>query len=357
MSNFETASQLFIRDGDFLNFTRQYDLSIPQPLVFQKHNFKVELLAAGILLLEPKSLITTTDIIISTGIHGDETAPIEMACQCIADIILGKQDITCRILFIIGNPIAMNTGERFIDENLNRLFSGHYRTIPTCYEGRRAETIELHVNAFFNQHSITQVEAPQTPNDAQRRQRYHYDLHTAIKGSKYEKFAVYPFREKGNWQSQQLQRLYALDIKTIIFGNAPTTTFSYFTANVFDANAFTVELGQLRPFGQNYGLDLTKINRGLRRLMAEKPLVLQPFDNKDFHLFQILCQITRRTKNFRFHIPADTKNFTSFPVGTLIAEDQDRQYITSLPNEAIVFPNMTVQIGHRAGLMVLPTTV
>ena len=47
-------------------------------------------------------------IIVSCGIHGDETAPMEIVDKVVTDIINGFQEVKHRLLFINAHPEATN---------------------------------------------------------------------------------------------------------------------------------------------------------------------------------------------------------------------------------------------------------
>lgn len=344
MTSFSAAFERFVSSGDFLALTREFELGIPAPQEFRLENATVKLLATGVLQIEPDKLCSAPkDILISSGIHGNETAPIEIVNQLVTEIIIGKTAVINRSLFIIGNPVAMNISQRFQVENLNRLFCGKYKNIDTCYEKQRAQDLESYVSAFFT--------ATQTCQST----KYHYDLHTAIRGSKYEKFAIYPYQADKPWNKGQLAFLHSSGINTILFGHAPSGTFSYYSNANFGAHAFTIELGQVKPFGENNMANFTAIEHNLRCLIEDKAIETTPFDNRDFNLFSVLGDITKNSDAFKLYIAEDVRNFTDFPVNTLLSEDGAEQYRTSQPGESIVFPNAKVANGQRAGLMVIPT--
>ena len=85
---------------------------------------EVTFLDTGIIKFEPNTAATQS-LVISCGIHGNETAPIEIVNQIINDLLAEEQKCGQRVLFIFGNPWAMNAAERFVDINMNRLFCGH----------------------------------------------------------------------------------------------------------------------------------------------------------------------------------------------------------------------------------------
>jgi len=346
MSEFSAAFDLFLSSGDFLKLTSRCELGIPSVQHFPVNNATATLLDTGVLLFEPDNIpAECKDVLISCGIHGNETAPIEIVNQLVMDIVKGGGLVKQRTLFILGNPVAMNMSKRFEVENLNRLFCGKYQNITPCYERRRAGQLERYVSDFFSSaHSKKSI-------------KYHYDLHTAIKPSKYEKFAIYPYQNDKPWDKGQLAFLQSSGINTILFGHAPSGTFSYFTSSNFNAHAFTVELGKVMPFGENNMANFEAIKNNLQALIQDDKIELNIFDNANFNLFKVLGDIPKITENFVLHLDDDISNFTYFEIGTLLAEDNGYRYQTSETGESIVFPNPKVANGQRAALIVVPTTL
>jgi succinylglutamate desuccinylase len=347
--------------GDFLTLTRQYPDELPSRCQFQlQHEGKPDLLVTvhqtGILEFSPLDqtlLSNAKDIVLSSGVHGNETAPIEICDHLIKQILLG--DLACfhRVMFIFGNPPAMNAGTRFIEENLNRLFSGGHSIDQgqgaglINQERHRALALEKAVAQFFKQGE----------QYTETRQRFHYDLHTAIRGSKHEKFAVYPFLHGKPWNKQQIQFLGACGVNTILLSGSPTTTFSYYSSHQFGAHAFTVELGKVRPFGENDMTKFAQTQSTLAKLIANENLALGDYRAEDFHIYKISQVINRQTAQFKLHFADDVENFTAFRQGDILATDGEKQYVARQDGEAIIFPNANVAIGQRALLTVVPTRI
>jgi len=352
--NFCQAYQQFVKAGDFIALTRQFEQGFVQTgrdnqLSFNVKEAKVSLLDTGILLVEPENSATSDkpskSIVISSGIHGNETAPIEIVQQLISDILAEKIQVKHRTLFIMGNPVAMNIAKRFQTENLNRLFSGKHQNIPPCYEKFRAEIIEGYVSDFFNADKSSDVT------------NYHYDLHTAIRNSKHEKFAIYPYQGDKPWDKEQLSFMAACGVNTILFGHGPTGTFSYFSSAQFKAHAFTIELGKVRAFGENDMANFQAMTVKLSALISDKDLALEEFDNNNFNLFTALGDITKVSDNFKLFIDDAASNFTDYPIDTLLSTDTNQEYRTTQKGESIVFPNANVGNGQRAVLIVVPTNL
>lgn len=356
-----SAEQLktqLLTNGDFLHLTRSHEFSMASfsfevICKYKAAKTKVSVLDTGIIIFEPLSHLSSKDIVLSSAVHGNETAPIEICSELIKQLILGDLHLEHRTLFLFGNPASINIGKRFVEENLNRLFSGGHSADQGQGAGlinkerHRALLLENTVRDFFND----------TNSKQNNSERFHYDLHTAIRGSKNDKFAVYPFRHNQPWAKAQLQFLLSCDVNTILFSNSPTTTFSYFSSNEFSAHAFTVELGKVKPFGANDMTDFAGVTASLTALISGQPLSLTTYKADDFSFFEIDQTINRQHQNFSLHFAEDVENFTDFPIGTVIATDGADEITTKKQGEAIIFPNANVAIGQRALLTVIPVEI
>lgn len=348
--------------GDFLALTRANEWSLPEKFSFQvqhqpsKTHTKVTVLDTGLITFEPLDTQSSAkDIVLSSAVHGNETAPIEICAELIQKIILGELRCKERVLFIFGNPASINISERFVEENMNRLFSeGHSADQGNGAglinkERHRALLLENTVRHFFEQ--------GQALVENTERERCHYDLHTAIRGSKNDKFAVYPFRHGKPWKKSQLQFMLACGVSTILLSHSPTTTFSYYSSNEFNADAFTVELGKVMPFGENNMAKFAQVKETLTRLISGQSLLLKDFNEDDFSIYEIYQTINRQGENFTLNFSDDVENFTDFPKGTVLAIDDGSEIKTKKEGEAIIFPNANVAIGQRALLTVIPTSI
>ena len=361
--------------GDFLAQTRAHEETLPAFSFIVTHQqsgnkSQVKVLDTGIIVFEPLDSISRKDIVLSSAVHGNETAPIEICTDLIKQLILGKLELTERVLFLFGNPAAINIGQRFVEENLNRLFSGGHSIDQASYqksgsglinkERHRALLLENTVSDFFAQGEALeskQESKPELKQETNKRERFHYDLHTAIRGSKNDKFAVYPFRHGKPWVKEQLQFMQACGVSTILLSNSPTTTFSYFSSNNFGAHAFTVELGKVKPFGENDMANFAGVTNSLTQLITGQTLDYPVFDEQDYNLFEIDQVIDRQHENFKLHFADDVENFTDFSIGTVLATDGEIKIKTHKKGEAIIFPNANVAIGQRALLTVVPTSL
>lgn len=277
-------------------------------------------------------------MIVSAGIHGNETAPVEICDDLVTELLEERWPAETRALIILGNPAAMAAGKRFIDFNLNRLFGGTHQ--QSAYEGsrekERAALLEQQVRDFI---------VPGQP-------LFHYDLHTAIRDSRREKFALYPFVPGRQLPPDQRQFLLGSEVHTLLYQHVPASTFASWTASEFLAESFTIELGRVRPFGENDRSRFRGIEDSLRQLLRGQWPNPDPSGLRALAEFQVVHEILNTGENFVFHVPEDTPNFTEYAPGTLIWEDSTTRYRVGDVPEAIVFPNPRVPVGQRVGLMV-----
>ena len=336
--------------GDFLYLSRRAPERFATSINFiLSEHTKVTIHAEGIICFEP-FVGADKDIVLSCGVHGNETAPIEICDDLVSSILLSKIEVKQRVLVIFGNLPAMDLAQRFVVENMNCLFSKEHQILApgqkVSSERLRAKQLEQVVRTFYLESNISADRA-----------RYHYDLHTAIRPSKNQKFAVYPYQNGKPWDKNQLQILLACGVNTILLSGNPTTTFSYYSASQFSAHAFTVELGKVKAFGENHRADFTEVRQTLTALICDQELPLKAFDDANFLIYKVNQVINKLKPDFRLNFADDMPNFSDFPLNHVLATETDTEYKTEFEGEAIVFPNADVEIGQRALLTVIPTKI
>lgn len=272
--------------------------------------------------------------VISVGIHGNETAPIELVGAMLARLEAGLLQLGAPVLVILGNLAAIRAGTRFVETNLNRLFQRGLD--DSGDEADRARTLMDAVDGFYERHAT--------------RPRLHYDLHTAIRESRYPRFVVEPF---ANVQTnhRQWQWLAGADIQAVLHQHAHSWTFSHYSKHYHCAQAFTLELGRALPFGENDLVPLAPMGKLLDALVeGREPEKALP-ERMDF--FRVEHELMRQSKDFRLCFADDTPNFSEFTPGTRLAEDGEAGAFTVGDHPlSVVFPNANVELGARAALLV-----
>jgi succinylglutamate desuccinylase len=325
-----------------------FALSMSSPIHFEAglsftlaNGIQVRIDDAGIIRFTPP---VTPDkaIVLSCAVHGNETAPIELCDDLVIRVLTCRMMLSQSLLVIFANLPAIEIENRFVDENMNRLFSGAHSQPGSLAndERKRARQLEQAVGSFFDCYDSS-VE------------RHHYDLHTAIRDSKHEKFAVYPYTHQQTRSESSCFFLKACGIDTILLSDKPTTTFSYFSANEYGACAFTLELGKVRPFGQNDMSRFSEIKQQLDGLVSHANYIAPSCDLASLNIYRVNQTVLRHSESFELHFDDDIPNFTPFSVGDLMATDNDVQYSAEHDGEAIVFPNAKVAIGQRALLTIV----
>lgn len=340
-----------IPNNDFLELTRSNEHHL-DPFSIQNDAYQIQVWDTGVMFVTPKNPVATKRqkaIVLASAVHGNETAPIEIINDMITGVLNGTLNPVHPTLYLFGNPPSINIGKRFVIENMNRLFSGHHskgtdaQGSTTNKERERAEKLEQYVTRFFDMFPGFE--------------RTHYDLHTAIRDSAHEKFAVYPFLHGKPWSREQFEILRAMGVKTVLIMKTPATTFSYYASNSHQAHSFTIELGKVRPFGENDQSKFAAAKQTLVNLVEGNEVSPDGFDESNFQIMEVFRSINRNHQDFVLNFADDEANFTEFKKGDVLAIENGQEIRAEKDGEAIVFPNADVDIGQRALLTVVPTSV
>ncbi len=278
-----------------------------------------------------------TACVLSAGIHGNETAPIELIGELLSRLEAGLIRLGAPTLIVLGNLPAMRQGQRFCTTNLNRLFRRDLDEDGD--EPHRARELMAAVDAFYARHAGLE--------------RIHYDLHTAIRDSRYPRFAVEPFADTAT-RRDQWHWLAAAGLQAVLHQHQHSWTFSHYSKHYHQAQAFTLELGKVRAFGDN---DLTAL-RPMRALLEALVEGREPpgGDPARMAFFRVEHELMRESADFALCFADDTPNFTEFAAGTRLASDaRAGDFIVDETPLAVVFPNAHVEIGARAALLVRAT--
>ncbi|GAB3432079.1 succinylglutamate desuccinylase [Massilia solisilvae] len=301
---------------------------------FRDAGFAVALPAKGIMTVKPADGQTRPAVLLSVGVHGDETGPIEMVAHAVEALSRAPQQLAVDLMLCVGNIDAIRAGKRFIDADLNRMFRAQRGALAGTAEAARADAMIAATAAFF---------------DGAGPVRWHLDLHTAIRASHYPTFAVVPELIEQDRKQALVGWLGAAAIGAVIMNPKSSGTYSYHCAEHHGAAASTVELGRIGTLGQNDLSQFADVAAALDRLLRGEPQrqAGQP------HVFKQVQEIIKHSDAFRMSVGRDTQNFTALKRGEVIATDGDTVYTVQHDEELVVFPNPDVRVGLRAGLMVV----
>ena len=323
-----TPSLAAVAAGDFSHFLRH----------FCDAGLAAKQVAPGMLqLLREHSNLS---LLLSIGVHGDETAPIEIVTQLLDALVIDPQRLAINLMIVVGNPAAIALARRFVEVDLNRLFKPDPIDSAPSLEAERARQIMQLSRQFFEATEAT---------------RWHLDLHTAIRPSIYPTFAIVPAVVPVQQKKALMHLLGHAAIRAVILSRSAAHTFSTFTAEQLGATSATLELGQISKLGANVPNEFQDIAKTLAALCqnsipAEAPPQM-PL------LFALAQEIIKTSDAFTLQIDHTAPNFSPLAPDTIIATDGAHSYRVGPFEERIVFPNPAVQIGQRAGLMVVPSVL
>jgi succinylglutamate desuccinylase len=300
---------------------------------FRDAGLEVALPARGIMTVRAARGEARPAVLVSVGVHGDETGPIEMVAHLVTALSREPHALAVDLMLCVGHIDAIRAGKRFIDADLNRMFRAHRGALAGTAEAVRADAMIAATAAFFN---------------AAGPVRWHLDLHTAIRASRYPTFAVVPDLIAEDRKQALVGWLGEAAIGAVIMNPKSAGTYSYHTAEQHGAAGSTVELGRIGTLGQNDLSQFAEVSEALGRLLRGEPARAgtQP------HVFKVAQEIVKLSDDFRMTFGRETENFTALKRGEVIATDGETVYTVFHDEELVVFPNPDVRVGLRAGLMV-----
>ena len=305
---------------------------------FANAGMSVRLPARGILqVFASAGMRSRPRILLSAGVHGDETAPLEMLGHILHEFAGSPRRLGVDLMIVVGNLAAIAAGKRYIDADLNRLFDVERNDrgdLQHAAEAERADQIMLVTASFFS--------VPDADN-------WHLDLHTAIRPSHYPAFAVVPARIVEHNRETLFGWLGKAAIEAVILSSSSAGTYSAYTAERHGAISATLELGQVAKLGNNDLNRFADTATALRRFLSSGV----PDGAGAPAIFRVKQELIKHSDAFNMSLDQNTKNFTPLQPGELIARDSGIEYKVGETTEYVVFPNPGVRTGFRAGLMVV----
>jgi succinylglutamate desuccinylase len=302
---------------------------------FSDAGFAVALPAPGIVTIKAQQGGMRASVLVSVGVHGDETGPIELLAQVLDRLSRQPSALAVDLMVCVGNIDAIAAGKRFIDADLNRMFRAQRGDLANAAEAARADAMISATSEFFENTGPV---------------RWHLDLHTAIRPSVYPTFAVVPDLVADQPKAALVQWLGQAAICAIIMNPQSAGTYSYYAAEHHGAAASTVELGRVGTLGHNDLSMFADVDRALDALLCG---AVAPAVKAEPQVFKVAQEIIKLSDDFKMAFGRATRNFTALKQGDVIATDGATVYRVRHAEELVVFPNPDVRVGLRAGLMVV----
>ncbi|WKB53418.1 succinylglutamate desuccinylase [Eleftheria terrae] len=284
----------------------------------------------------PLGRVARWRLLLSVGVHGDETAPIEMMAGLLPRWAASAGQLQCELLVCIGNPPAVNAGRRYLEVDLNRLFSA--RASGEGAEPARAAVLREAAARFLQG----------------GRPALHLDLHTTIRPSLRPTFAVLPLNGPEAVRGPLLAWLASAGLDAALSNPLPSGTFSAWSAGLGAAGC-TVELGRVGRFGENRLELLQRFEQALDLLVRRA--APGPVGRGEMAHYRVSRELVRASEGFQLLLSPEAPNFHRFSAGEAIAEEGGQVVRALSDDECIVFPNPKVALGQRAGLLVAPDGV
>lgn len=287
-------------------------------------------LADGVLSLSVSEQTSEQPVIVSVGVHGDETVPIRLLDAWLNDAVANGHALARPMLLVLANPVACRAGVRQVEHNLNRLFSKQAAK-NTAMEPARAGQLMQVVERFAEIH----------PNGL------HFDLHSTIRPSAKDRFALVP-PACADRNQQPLQHWFGrFAVDAWVQNTSPAATFANYTATLGYLSA-TVEVGQVT--GPQQPLDrFLPLVPALADLAAAVPGTT----DRQPQRFQVVDEIIRPEGKFAVMLE-DFVNFRALSAGTLVARSAGHQWCIERTGDALLFLNPDVAVGQRVALVIRP---
>ncbi|SHO56154.1 succinylglutamate desuccinylase [Vibrio quintilis] len=286
-------------------------------------------------IIPPHMDENTKHVLVSCGVHGKDAGPVEMVNRIVTDVESGFQKIEEHCLFVIANLDAIKQNKQYIDENLERLFDDKPREPST--ELVIADNLKVLIKSFWEE---TPVES-----------RWHLDLHSTLYASRHSTFVISPKVRHPVRSKALIDFIELAHINAIVLANAPSGSFSWYTADSYSARSATFELGKASRIGESDLNSFAVFDMALRDLISrEKSEHL----SRKATIYRVSRTIVRMKEDFDFLFPEDVENFTAFKHGEVFGHDGDKPLMAKNDGEAVLFPDRHVEIGEPAVYMLCP---
>jgi len=269
-------------------------------------------------------------LVLSCGVHGNETAPIEAFDRIVSDIEAGNLLPKMDVLVIFAHPESARRNSRYIETNLNRLFTD--------------------VSGTTVEHDIATIIKEKLARFLDGQPAFMFDGHTTIRGSEIRRFAMAPSAAETSPSLDDVA-LAAMGINAIVHTKNTSGTLSAYAAREHGARAFTLELGSARPFGENDLDDTELLEAALRDYMTNSTFSSASPSVEPLQHFQVSREIIKTQDSFELCFPEDINNFHFFSQGEAIAEQGDIRYSAQEQGEYLLFPNAKVENNARAAVL------
>ncbi|WP_432773736.1 succinylglutamate desuccinylase [Francisella salimarina] len=326
-------------------------------LFSQKHYPKVTKVKNGnlikyyndcIVAIFPTAKTSQKAMIVSVGIHGDETEPVELVYKLFNDLINGNITINRPLMIIVGNLEAIRQGKRQIEVNLNRCFDIDELSLNNSLEHKRALDIITVIDHFKKE-----LDAENTSIELL------LDLHSYVYPDYFceyqddkTQFAICVKEQPYNLSHEKI--LFACNLGKVITDiNMKGTLVSFIVKKYPYITSMVFELGHAHKLGDNNPLDLENISNYLYTQVSEKYNQKIQRNSQQIEKYKFCPSVIKNNETFELNNNICLKNFTKYKKGTVLAyENGEVIYKAPSDNHTVLFPWPTRPIG-AAGTYIL----
>ncbi|GMN88789.1 succinylglutamate desuccinylase [Francisella sciaenopsi] len=319
----------------------------PKVIKVKNDNF-IKYYNDGIVAIFPTTKTLQKAMIVSAGIHGDETGPVELVYKLFNDLINGNITISRPLMIIVGNLEAIRQGKRQIEVNLNRCFDTDELNSNNSLEHEKALDIITAIDHFKKELDAENISIEML-----------LDLHSYVYPEYFyqyqddkTQFAICVKEQPYNLSHEKI--LSACNLGKVITDiNMKGTLVSFIVKKYPHITSMVFELGHAHGLGDNNPLDLENISNYIYTQVSEKYNQKIRINFQQIEKYKFCPPVIKNNETFELNNNICLRNFTKYKKGTVLAyEDGEVIYQVPSDNHTVLFPWPTRPVG-AAGTYIL----
>ncbi|AIT08841.1 hypothetical protein LO80_01840 [Candidatus Francisella endociliophora] len=301
----------------------------------------------GIVAIFPAIKTSQKAMIVSAGIHGDETGAVELVYKLFNSLLNGTV-ISRPLMIILGNLDAIKQGTRQVETNLNRCFDDDELSLNSSMEHKRALDIITAIDEFKEELDAKDISIEML-----------LDLHSYV----YPDYFSQYHDDKTQFAICVKEQPYSLNHEQILsacnLGKVITdidmkgTLVSFIVKRYPYITSMVFELGHAHKLGKNNPLDLKNIADYIYAQVSETYNKNKQINPQQIERYKFCPPVIKNNETFELNSNICLRNFTKYEKGTVLAyENGEVIYRMPSNNHTVLFPWPTRLVG-AAGTYIL----